>query len=245
MLIIPAIDLREGHVVRLVQGDYARQTTYARDPVSTVRWFVEQGARRVHVVDLDAARGRPHDGSRDAMAAIVDALASLRAEAEVGGGIRSEEAANAWLARGATAVVIGSVALREPDLARAICDAHPQRVLLGLDVRGRDARAQGWTESGGAAAEYVQLWRDWPAAGIIHTDTERDGMMTGPDVEGVRALREAYPGPVFASGGISSIDDIDACEAAGASGVVMGKALYEGTVDLAVAVARFPTEGSS
>jgi phosphoribosylformimino-5-aminoimidazole carboxamide ribotide isomerase len=244
VLIIPAIDLREGHVVRLVQGDYARQTTYSRDPVATARWLVEQGARRVHVVDLDAARGLPHHGSHEAMGAVVDTLASLDAECEVGGGIRSDEVARSWLTRGAAAVVIGSLALRQPDRARAICEANPQRVLLGLDVRGSEARAQGWTESGGTAAAHVRRWRDWPVAGIIHTDTMRDGMMTGPDIDGLRTLHEAYPGPVFASGGIGSLDDIAACAAAGASAVVMGKALYEGTVDLAAAVLRFSPEGA-
>lgn len=239
MLIIPAIDLRAGEVVRLAQGDYARQTTYARDPVATARWFVEQGAQRVHIVDLDAARGQPDDASRRAMVVIVEALAACGAEAEVGGGMRSEPVAREWVGRGATHVVIGSLALRDPEAARQICEALPGRVMLGLDVRGGEARAQGWTEPGGAADDHVQRWRGWRAAGIIHTNTDRDGMMSGPDVEALEAVRTAYGGPVYASGGIGNLADIAACAAAGASGVVIGRAVYEGTLDVAEAVRQF------
>jgi phosphoribosylformimino-5-aminoimidazole carboxamide ribotide isomerase len=155
---------------------------------------------------------------------------------QVGGGIRAIDTASRWLEGGASRVILGSVAARDPELAIAICVAAQGRVLLGLDVRAGVARVQGWTEDGLTAAELLRAWRSWPAAGVVYTDTTRDGLLTGPDLDGVRSCRELYGGPVIASGGVGSVDDIRACAAAGAAGVVVGKALYEGRVNLAEAL---------
>ena len=133
-------------------------------------------------------------------------------------------------------MILGSVAARDRDLALTICVAAQGRALLGLDVRDGVARVQGWTEYGSTAAELLRAWRSWPAAGVVYTDTARDGLLAGPDLDGVRTCMELYGGPVIASGGIASIDDITACATAGASAVIVGKALYEGRVDLAAAL---------
>jgi phosphoribosylformimino-5-aminoimidazole carboxamide ribotide isomerase len=154
--------------------------------------------------------------------------------------VRSAAAAASWLDLGADYVVLGSLALRDPGLAAQICRARPGRVLLGLDVRGDVAQAQGWTEAAGDAQEHLLRWRDWPAAGVVRTDVGRDGALLGPDVEGLRACIAAYQGPVIASGGIATIADLEACAAAGAAGAIVGRALYEGRLDLSEALARFP-----
>ena len=137
---------------------------------------------------------------------------------------------------GASLVVLGSVAAREPDRAEEICAATDGRVLLGLDVRAGVARVQGWTEDGLAATELLRRWRLWNTAGLVYTDTTRDGLMTGPNLDGLQVCRDLYGGPVILSGGISGLEDITACAAAGATGVVIGRALYEGRVDLASAL---------
>ena len=160
---------------------------------------------------------------------------------QVGGGIRDIDAASRWLDAGASLVIVGSVAARNPDLAVAICVAAHGHVLLGLDVRAGVARVEGWTEDGATAAELLREWRTWPAAGVVYTDTTRDGLLAGPDVDGLRSCLELYGGPVIASGGIGSVDDIPACAAAGATGVIVGKALYEGRVDLALAMRAVET----
>jgi phosphoribosylformimino-5-aminoimidazole carboxamide ribotide isomerase len=240
VIVIPAIDVRGGRCVRLLRGDFTRETVYAEEPAQVAVAFVRQGARRLHIVDLDAARGVPDVLSRDAVRAAVRAAAEAGAEVQVGGGVRSPAAAASWLAAGASYVVLGSVAVRDPETARMICAAHPGRVLLGLDVRDGAAQAEGWTEPAGDAAEHLARWRDWPAAGVIRTEVGRDGTLLGPDTEGLAACVAAYPGPVFASGGIATLEDLAACAAVGAAGAIVGRALYEGTIDLGTALRRFP-----
>jgi phosphoribosylformimino-5-aminoimidazole carboxamide ribotide isomerase len=236
VLVIPAIDVLGGRCVRLRQGEYADVTVYDDDPTEAARAFLDAGASRIHVVDLDAARGIPHADSPDAVRRIVALCGAAGCAVEVGGGVRSVDSAMAWLNAGATFVVLGSVAAREPEVGNAICEAAGGRVLLGLDVRAGVARVQGWTEGGRTAPELVTAWREWRAAGVIYTDTTRDGLMTGPDLEGLRTYQELYAGPVFMSGGISSLADISACAAAGAAGAVVGKAFYEGRIDLDAAL---------
>ena len=236
MDVIPAVDVQGGRCVRLRQGEHAAETVYADDPVVVARRFIEAGATRLHVVDLDAARGAPKLDSADAVARIVAVGVAAGCAVQVGGGIRDIATAARWLDAGAARVILGSVAAREPDLAIAICIAAHGHVLLGLDVRAGVARVQGWTEDGLTAAELLRAWRGWPAEGVVYTDTTRDGLLTGPDLDGLRSCQELYAGPVIASGGVGSVDDIRACAAAGAAGVVVGKALYEGRVDLAEAL---------
>jgi phosphoribosylformimino-5-aminoimidazole carboxamide ribotide isomerase len=236
VIVIPAIDVLGGRCVRLSQGEYAHPTVYGDDPVVVAGRFIDAGAARIHVVDLDAARGRVAPESADAVRAIITACATAGCEVEVGGGVRQRENALALLNAGASFVVLGSVAVRDPETASAICDAAEGRVLLGLDVRDGIARVQGWTEDGMAAADLLQVWHGWRTAGLIYTDTLRDGAMAGPDLDGLQRCREGYPGPVYMSGGISSLDDITASAAADAAGVIVGKALYEGRIDLGAAL---------
>lgn len=240
MIVVPAIDVRGGRCVRLLRGDFARETVYAEEPAQVALDFVRQGARRLHVVDLDAARGVADVLSRDAVRAAVRAAAQAGVEVQVAGGVRSPAAAASWFEAGASFVVLGSLALRDPATARMICTAHPGRVLLGLDVRDGAAQAQGWTEPAGDATEHLTRWRDWPAAGVVRTDVGRDGTLLGPDLEGLAACVATYPGPVFASGGIATLDDLHVCAAAGAAGAIVGRALYEGTIDLGAALRLFP-----
>ena len=243
MNVIPAVDVQGGRCVRLRRGEHAQETIYADDPVLAGQRFIDAGATRLHVVDLDAARGVPAQESSDAVARLVVACVAAGCAVQVGGGIRDLEAASHWLDTGASHVILGSVAARDLDLALAICVAAQGRALLGLDVRAGVARVHGWTEDGLTAAELLRAWRSWPAAGVVYTDTTRDGLLTGPDLDGLRSCQELYGGPVIASGGIRSVDDIKACAAAGAAGVVVGKALYEGRIDLAEAL-RAVEEGA-
>jgi phosphoribosylformimino-5-aminoimidazole carboxamide ribotide isomerase len=240
MIVIPAVDVRGGRCVRLLRGDYAQETVYSDDPTQQAIGFVRRGATRVHIVDLDAARGQPDVLSRDAVRAAVRTLHEMGVSVEVGGGVRSAAAAASWLDLGATHVVLGSLAVRDAEAAETICRAHPGRVLLGLDVRGDVAQAQGWTEAAGDAAAHLATWRRWPAAGVVRTDVGRDGALLGPDIDGLRACIEAYRGPVIASGGVATVEDLDACAQAGAAGAIVGRALYEGRLDLSDALARFP-----
>jgi phosphoribosylformimino-5-aminoimidazole carboxamide ribotide isomerase len=236
VIVIPAIDVLDGLCVRLVQGDYANSTVYDDDPAAVARRFIDAGAARVHVVNLDAARGDPTPASTAAVARVVNVCAGARCDVEVGGGVRDVSSALTWLNAGASFVVLGSVAARDPELAYAICEAAGGRVLLGLDVRDGIARIHGWTEDGVVATDLLSRWSGWNSAGLVYTDTSRDGLMTGPDLEGLRRYRALYGGPVFLSGGISSLEDVAACAAAGIEGLIVGKALYEGRVDLAAAL---------
>ncbi len=236
MDVIPAVDVQGGRCVRLRQGQHAQETVYADDPVRAAQRFIDEGATRLHVVNLDAARGAPANESADAVERMLAVGVAAGCAVQVGGGIRAIDTASRWLEGGASRVILGSVAARDPELAIAICVAAQGRVLLGLDVRAGVARVQGWTEDGLTATELLRAWRSWPAAGVVYTDTTRDGLLTGPDLDGVRSCRELYGGPVIASGGVGSVDDIRACAAAGAAGVVVGKALYEGRVNLAEAL---------
>jgi phosphoribosylformimino-5-aminoimidazole carboxamide ribotide isomerase len=236
MIVIPAIDVLGGKCVRLSQGEYSHPTVYGDDPAVVARGFIAAGAIRIHVVDLDGARGRATPESANAIRGIVAECAGARCEVEVGGGVRDTDAALALLGAGASFVVLGSIAVRDPERAEAICHSAQGRVLLGLDVRAGIAQVQGWTEDGGPASELLRLWRDWETAGLIYTDTKRDGVMAGPDLDGLRWCRASYAGPVYLSGGVRSVADIAASAAAGAAGVVVGKALYEGRIDIGEAL---------
>jgi phosphoribosylformimino-5-aminoimidazole carboxamide ribotide isomerase len=236
MIVIPAIDVLDGRCVRLVQGDYAQATVYGDDPADVAQRFIAAGARRIHVVDLDAARGRPTRASASAIAGVVRACAGVGCDVQVGGGVRDVTSALSWLNAGASFVVCGSIAIKDTELAHAVCEAAGGRVLLALDVRDGIARAEGWTEEGIPATDLLRTWSGWGAAGVVYTDTARDGLMTGPDLDGLGRYRMLYGGPVLLSGGISSLDDIAACVQHDVDGVVIGKALYEGRFDLAAAL---------
>jgi phosphoribosylformimino-5-aminoimidazole carboxamide ribotide isomerase len=239
VLVIPSIDLRGGRVVRLLHGDYARETVFSDDPVAVVRTFAASGARRVHVVDLDGARGAADGASALAASTVVRTLSDLGIEVEVGGGVRDIAAAQRWFDGGASHVVIGSLAVDDPTAAAALCTTFAGRVLIALDVRDGDAQAHGWRRSAGDALAHLDQWAAWPAAGVVFTAIERDGALGGPSVAALRDVCERYAGPVIASGGITTIDDVRACADAGAAGVIVGRALHEGGFDLRLALDKF------
>lgn len=234
----PAIDLRGGQVVRLYQGDYGCETVYGDDPVAVATAFADAGASWVHVVDLDAAKsGAPCN--RPVVAQIAAALAG-RACVQTGGGVRTVGDAEALAAAGVARVVMGSAAIRDPALVEAAAAVLP--VAVGLDHRDGELAVHGWTESSGLRLLDV-LDRFPAAAAFVVTDIGRDGMLTGPDVDGLAAVAAATEVPVIASGGVATLDDLRALAAIpGLSGVITGKALYEGrfTVGEALAVLADP-----
>ncbi|MBX3276079.1 MAG: 1-(5-phosphoribosyl)-5-[(5-phosphoribosylamino)methylideneamino]imidazole-4-carboxamide isomerase [Sandaracinaceae bacterium] len=234
MELIPAIDLLGGRVVRLHKGDYDAATAYAGDPVAVALGFAEAGATRLHVVDLDGARGRA--GEHAAVIARIVAAAPLAVQ--VGGGVRDRATAERWLEAGAARVVLGTVAVRDPAAAEAICAAHPGRVIVAIDARGDEVAVDGWREAGGAHLATLAEQADaWGAAAILYTDIERDGTGEGPATERTRALQDRVRATVIASGGIGSLAHVLALRDAGVRAAVCGRALYEGALRLEDALA--------
>jgi phosphoribosylformimino-5-aminoimidazole carboxamide ribotide isomerase len=240
----PAIDLRRGRCVRLVEGDYDRETTYSDDPVAVAQSFQAAGARWVHVVDLDAARtGRP--ANRAVVSRIVRAVAGGSLLVQTGGGIRTVDDAEELLAAGVARVVLGTAVLEQPELLADIASRWPGRVAVGLDHRDGEVRVRGWTESGGRlVADLVpEVVADGAAAAIV-TDIGRDGRLQGPDVTGLAALLSATGAPIIASGGVRDIHDIRALAriaapgGPGLAGVIAGRAIYEGRLDVGAALAE-------
>ena len=228
----PAIDLRDGKVVRLRQGDYDDQTTYGDDPVAVAVGFAEAGARWIHVVDLDAARsGSPVN--RPVVAAIAAAVRG-RAAVQTGGGVRSVGDAEALAAAGVARVVMGSAAVKDPALVADASSVVP--VAVGLDHRGGEVAVHGWTEGSGVQLIDALGWFPTAAAFVI-TDIARDGMLSGPDVDGLAAAARATTIPVIASGGVATLDDLRALrDVPGVTGVISGKAIYEGRFTVADAL---------
>lgn len=230
----PAIDVRGGKVVRLTQGDYDRETTYGDDPVAVATSFAQAGARWIHVVDLDAARsGDPVN--RPVVAAIAAAVAG-RARVQTGGGVRTVDDARALAQAGVARVVMGSAAVAKPDLVAQA--AQHVAVAVGLDHRNGDLAVHGWTDASGIALTEALTWFTDCASAYIITDIGRDGMLTGPDVEGLIEAAGATPVPVIASGGVATLDDVRTLAAVpGIAGVITGRALYEGRFDVTAALA--------
>jgi phosphoribosylformimino-5-aminoimidazole carboxamide ribotide isomerase len=233
----PAIDLKQGRCVRLVQGDMARATVFSDDPAGQAQSFAAAGCRRLHVVDLDGAfAGRPVNA--DAVAAIVAAVAM---PVQLGGGIRDLATIAAWLDRGVGRVILGTVAVRDPALVVDACRRYPGRIAVGIDARDGLVATDGWAAATTIGAlELARRFEDAGVAAIIHTDIGRDGAMQGPNIEGTLALARAVRLPVILSGGIASMDDLRRVKAAGdgiIEGVICGRALYDGRVDARAAVA--------
>ena len=238
MIVIPAVDLMGGKAVRLAQGERSRATTYSDDPSEMIERFADAGATRVHLVDLDGAFA---GGS--AQLEILRLLCTRAKERSVkvqaGGGIRSAEAAQTLLEAGADFVIVGTLAIREPEVARALCAAHPGRVIVAADARNGRVAVAGWQEeTPTAAAALARAAEVWGAAAVLHTDVDRDGMRGGPAVEATVQIQQSVAIPIYASGGVGSLAHIDACAAAGIRGVVVGKALYEGVFTLKEALSR-------
>jgi phosphoribosylformimino-5-aminoimidazole carboxamide ribotide isomerase len=228
----PAIDLRGGRVVRLRQGDYADETVYGDDPVAVAVGFVEAGARWIHVVDLDAARsGDPVN--RPVVGAIVAAVAGL-ARVQTGGGVRTVADAAELGAAGVARVVMGSAALADPTLVVAASEVVP--VAVGLDHRGGELAVHGWTE--GSGVRLRDAYERFPTADVfVVTDIARDGMLEGPDLDGLREAAAVAGAPVIASGGVATVADVAALSAIpGLAGIITGKAIYEGRFTVAEAV---------
>jgi phosphoribosylformimino-5-aminoimidazole carboxamide ribotide isomerase len=237
MEIIPAIDLKGGRVVRLVQGDPARETRYGDDPVAVASAWARCGAARLHVVDLDGALR----GTSVHEPIIAEIVRAAGIPVQVGGGLRSLEAVRRILDLGVAVAVVGTAAVRDPGFLAAACAAFPDRVALGLDARQGRLAVAGWAEATSlSAAEVAACSAHLPLAALIYTDIARDGMLAGPDLAGLRAVAEAGRRPVIASGGIASVEDIAAVRAlepAGVVGAILGKALYDGRLTLEAAIA--------
>jgi len=237
MEIIPAIDLRGGRVVRLVQGDPARETWYGDDPAAMAEQWARRGAPRLHLVDLDGAL----HGSPANQAALAAIFRAIRIPAEVGGGLRDLDAVRAVLDLGAAVAVLGTAAIRDPGFLEAACAAFPNRVALGLDARGGMLAVSGWAEATNVrATDLARRAGELPLHAVIYTDIRRDGMLEGPNLDELAAVAAATRIPVIASGGISTVEDLRALRAlepAGVTGAIIGKALYDGRLSLEAALA--------
>jgi len=234
MQIYPAIDIRAGNCVRLHQGDYAKETVYGEDPAAMARHWISQGATWLHLVDLDGARaGEPVNTS--AIGKIIAAAGGV--PCQVGGGLRSERHIADTLAMGARRVILGTRALDDPAWAEQMTRAHPGRIVLGLDARDGMVATQGWlTSSAISVSEVLRRVADWPLAAIVFTDISRDGTLSGCNVPATRAVADQSRVEVIASGGIGTMADILAVRDADLPGCIVGRALYDGRVDLAEAI---------
>ena len=238
MELFPSIDLRAGRVVRLQQGDYARETVYDENAVAVARRYEAAGARWIHVVDLDAARS----GSPENLSVIEGICAAVECKVQTGGGVRSVADAGDRLAAGVARVVIGTAAVERPELVEELSTLHPGGVAVGLDAHGRNVAVRGWEQSSGLdLLDLVARFAGSGAAALVVTEIGRDGMFTGPDLDGLRAVLGATSTPVIASGGVGSVADIVALrgievDGRGLAGVIVGRALYEGRVDIEEAI---------
>lgn len=234
MEVWPAIDLRGGNCVRLLQGDYSRETVFGHDPAAMARRWVTAGARHLHLVDLDGARDG-HSVNRDAIAAIV---AAVDIPCELGGGIRDEQTIRQMLELGLARLVIGTKALKDPAWFRDMCRKFPGRLAVGIDARDGRVATDGWlATSEVSATELAREISREPIAAIIYTDIARDGMMAGPNFAAMDEMNRAVEVPVVASGGVTEADDVRRLAELGLSGCIIGRTLYEGKLTLSAALA--------
>ena len=242
--LIPAIDLRGGRVVRLRRGDFSQETHYGEEPAAVATLFVNAGARLLHVVDLDGAReGTPANG--DGIAAIVSATA-VRAAVEVAGGLRDPEAITAAFAAGAARVVVGTAALRDPIFAGDLVAAYGEdRIVAAIDVRDGRAVGEGWREGadGPEATAAIAMLADQGVTTFEVTAISRDGLLEGPDLDLLASLVALDRGTIIASGGVSSLSDVRAVAALGCDGAIVGRAIYEGRLELREAIEVAATLG--
>ncbi len=236
MILFPAIDLKNGEAVRLEQGDMARATVFNRDPAEQARRFAAQGFEHLHIVDLDGAFA---GGPRNA-AAVERILAAVKIPVQLGGGIRDHGRIESWLDKGIARVIIGTAAVRDPALVKDAAKAFPGRIAVGLDARDGKVAVEGWAKTSELTAlDIAQRFEDAGVAAIIYTDIARDGMLRGLNLDATTALADAVSIPVIASGGFASLDDVHALLAPRArklGGAIIGRALYDGRLDAAVAL---------
>jgi phosphoribosylformimino-5-aminoimidazole carboxamide ribotide isomerase len=238
MILYPAIDLKDGQCVRLRQGDMAAATVFNADPAAQAKQFEAQGFQYLHVVDLNGAfAGRPVNS-----AAVEDILRSVKIPVQLGGGIRDLAGVEAWLERGIARVILGTVAVRDPNLVHEAAAEFPGRVAVGIDARDGMVAVEGWAETSLLRAdELAQRFEDAGVAAIIFTDIGRDGLLRGLNLPATRALAQSTSIPVIASGGLASMADIDALLAPGnakLAGAIAGRALYDGALDAVEALRR-------
>ncbi len=236
MIIIPAVDIKGGRCVRLLQGRLDAETVFSDDPAAMARRWADLGARLIHVVDLDGAvEKRPVNTE-----AIRSILSSVDADVQVGGGIRDLATVEGCIEMGVSRVIIGTEAIRNPGFVREACRAFPDRIVVGIDARNGWVAVEGWTETTRTqAVDLARRFEDSGVAAINFTDIHRDGMQTGPNLEETRRLAEAVSVPVVASGGVSTLEDIRGLmplASAGVVGVITGRALYTGSLDLGEAL---------
>ena len=240
MVIIPAIDLKDGRCVRLRQGDMSTATVFSDDPVAMARHWVAQGAKRLHIVDLNGAiAGRPKNEKviREMIAAVGD-----KVPIQLGGGIRDLDAIESYIDAGVTFVVVGTAAVKNPGFLSDACYAFPGHVIAGLDAKGGKVAVEGWSKmTGHDVVDLAKKFEEYGVEAIIYTDIGRDGMMTGINIEATLRLAQALKTPIIASGGLNSVDDVQTICARlvpeGIIGVIAGRALYEGRLDLKAAQA--------
>ncbi|MBD1901582.1 1-(5-phosphoribosyl)-5-[(5-phosphoribosylamino)methylideneamino]imidazole-4-carboxamide isomerase [Trichocoleus sp. DQ-A3] len=232
MNVIPAIDLLEGRCVRLYQGDYARSQVFDNNPANIAKQWVEQGATRLHIVDLDGAKAGQLV-NRQAIEAILQAVSG---EIQVGGGLRDKSSVSELLNMGVKQVILGTIAVEQPQLVEELCQEFPGQIIVGIDARNGRVATRGWLETSEVAAiDLAQQMQQLGVAAIIYTDIHRDGTLSGPNLEALRELANAISIPIIASGGVSSITDLLSLltlEPLGVSGVIVGRALYTGDVSL-------------
>lgn len=236
MIVIPAVDIKNGRCVRLLQGRMDAETVFSDDPSAMARKWADKGAEWIHVVDLDGAvEKQPRN-----LAAIAAIVAATSAHIQVGGGIRNEATIAALLDMGVSRVIIGTEAVRDPQLVQSACQRFPGRIVVGIDAREGRVAIEGWTETTELTAiDLARRFEDCGVAAINFTDILRDGMGAGPNIEQTRRLASAVSVPVVASGGVSSITDIQnllPLESVGVTGVIVGRALYSKTLDLSQAL---------
>ena len=234
MLIIPAVDMKNRKAVRLKQGNADRQTVYDEDPVHAARRWVDAGAKRIHIVDLDGAfEGVPKN--QDLTLTILEAFAST-VEVQIGGGLRSCELIADFIAANAARCVIGTKALEDRDFLKNLASRFPGKISVGIDAKDGKTVIKGWVETSDTlAVDLVSSLYEVPLAEVIYTDIDRDGMLQGPNLKRLKEMRGACPFPLIASGGITTLEHVKACSGLGCYGAIIGTALYDGRIELAAA----------
>ena len=237
MILFPAIDLKDGQAVRLLRGEMDQATVFNEDPAAQARDFAEAGFEWLHLVDLNGAfAGQPVNRS-----AVESILAAVAMPVQLGGGIREMATIESWLAAGVRRVILGTVAVKNPNLVKEACRQFPDQIVVGIDARGGKVATEGWAETSELeATELAARFADAGVAAIVYTDIERDGALQGANVEATATLAQSVEVPVIASGGVASLDDLAAflaLEYLGIEGVISGRALYDGRIDPASAMA--------
>jgi len=238
MIIYPAIDLRGGKVVRLKEGDPARMTSYSDDPAETARHWLTMGAKWLHVVNLDGAFGDGDDANQIALISILKSAKEFGAHVQFGGGLRSLDSIEKTLNLGASRIVLGTIAVEQPDVTvSALKKFGAEKIAIGIDARDGIVRVRGWQSDGGISAQDLALqMQTLGLRTVIFTDIRRDGLGSGLNIPATRQLADVSGLEVIASGGVNTLDDVLAAKIAGLSGVILGRALYDGTIDLKAAI---------